>query len=288
MTDNTCPACHSPINPSDDSCPNCGTYFGSGSSYETKANQESPYYSTIRKTPLPNTSYSSADNRPMSNSPTGARVKYCPNCGSQMKAGAKFCGACGQTIDAEVATDALPIEDLSLFGYFCNCLEGKNYTKFSGRARRKEYWGFFLFDFIMTLVIPLVSWILLLRAIMIDGGNSPFAKVPNILGWLWYLYIFFPSLAVMIRRLHDIGKSGWNIIWLRLPTIVFMGFVVLMEIGTISETYILNIFNESAGCIIVGISIVMCLIIAIIELVWFCTKGNKGGNKYGPDPKGRL
>ena len=219
-------------------------------------------------------------------------TNFCPQCGTQLKAGAKFCGACGQAVDPAVATYAPntsntpSVEDLSLFEFFVKCI--KNYANFRGRARRKEYWGFFLFDFIMTLVIPLVSWILLLRVILIVGDNSPFAKVPNILGWLWYLYTFLPSLAVMIRRLHDIGKSGWNIIWLRLPTIVFMGFVVLMEIGTISETYILNIFNESAGCIIVGISIVMCLIIAIIELVWFCTKGNKGGNKYGPDPKGRL
>jgi uncharacterized membrane protein YhaH (DUF805 family) len=69
----------------------------------------------------------------------------------------------------------------------------KKYAVFSGRASRKEYWMFFLFNVFASFVFG-----------FIDGV----AKV-QILSSLYSLAVFLPSLAVAIRRMHDVGKSGW-------------------------------------------------------------------------------
>lgn len=82
----------------------------------------------------------------------------------------------------------------------------ENYANFSGRARRSEYWYFALCNVIISLVfyVPL----------LLSGGLQN--EEPNALFWLFYglfmLYsiaILIPSLAVAVRRLHDVGKSGW-------------------------------------------------------------------------------
>ena len=76
----------------------------------------------------------------------------------------------------------------------------ENYTNFSGRARRAEYWYFFL----MYVVILIVATVL-------DGAlGFNFAPLPY--GYLYVLVAlasFIPSLAVGVRRMHDVGKSGW-------------------------------------------------------------------------------
>jgi uncharacterized membrane protein YhaH (DUF805 family) len=86
----------------------------------------------------------------------------------------------------------------------------KQYADFSGRARRKEYWMFALFNLIFGFV-----------AMVLDRQlGLSFNFNWNILGygWIWLIYclaVFIPSLAVSVRRLHDIGKSGWMIlVWL--------------------------------------------------------------------------
>ena len=68
-----------------------------------------------------------------------------------------------------------------------------NYATFSGRARRKEYWMFFLFNMIFGFLFGLVCGLL---------------GVPD-LAQLYSLAMFIPSIAVGVRRMHDVGKSGW-------------------------------------------------------------------------------
>ena len=70
------------------------------------------------------------------------------------------------------------------------------YATFSGRARRSEYWYFFLFNCIVSALIGAIG-----AAI---GGES----TANSLSSIWSLAVFIPTLAVSWRRLHDIGKAG--------------------------------------------------------------------------------
>ena len=87
----------------------------------------------------------------------------------------------------------------------------QNYANFSGRARRAEYWNFVLVNII--IYIPLYIMII------VGGVNNSdligFTGV-GIIG-LFALAMLIPSLAVLVRRLHDLNKSGWNFLIYFIP-----------------------------------------------------------------------
>lgn len=91
----------------------------------------------------------------------------------------------------------------------------KNYVGFGGRARRKEYWMFFLFTVIVSVVLGLIDG---LMGLMTESGIGT-------LGLLYALAVLLPSIAVGVRRLHDIDKSGW---WLLIALIPLIGGIVLL------------------------------------------------------------
>lgn len=91
----------------------------------------------------------------------------------------------------------------------------KKFTVFGGRASRREYWRFVLVDIIIGVVLGLVS-----RA----------ASDPDIILVLYFLALFVFSLAVAVRRFHDIGISGW---WLLLGLIPFAGGFILIALLTL-------------------------------------------------------
>ncbi|MBR4294271.1 MAG: DUF805 domain-containing protein [Bacteroidaceae bacterium] len=77
--------------------------------------------------------------------------------------------------------------------WFLKCW--RQYADFSGRARRKEYWMFYLFNSLIGFVTGFIDGILF-------GGEL------MIISWIYILVAFLPGLAVSVRRLHDVGKSG--------------------------------------------------------------------------------
>ena len=92
----------------------------------------------------------------------------------------------------------------------------KKNAVFSGRARRKEYWMFVLVNMIIAILIGILVGI----ATSSDANsNTKIAPVFNCISSLYSLAILLPSLGVFVRRLHDIGKSGW---WF------FIGFIPLI------------------------------------------------------------
>jgi len=95
----------------------------------------------------------------------------------------------------------------------------KNYAGFSGRARRKEYWMFVLFNIIFTLIAAALDNILGTTAGMLPYGVFYF---------IYMLAVFIPGLAVGVRRLHDVGKSGWMLLIAIIPIIGPIWLLVLM------------------------------------------------------------
>ena len=85
----------------------------------------------------------------------------------------------------------------------------KKYAVFSGRARRKEYWMFVLFNFIFGLVASLIDLGIGLLTFAVFGFG--------ILSILYAVAVFVPGLAVSVRRLHDVGKSGWYLLIILIP-----------------------------------------------------------------------
>ncbi|UOQ51248.1 DUF805 domain-containing protein [Hymenobacter cellulosivorans] len=79
--------------------------------------------------------------------------------------------------------------------YFINALKN-HYADFNGRARRAEYWYFMLFNIIVSFVLGFVAGML---------------KMPW-LASLFSLAVLIPGIAVAVRRMHDVGKSGWYLL----------------------------------------------------------------------------
>lgn len=92
----------------------------------------------------------------------------------------------------------------------------KQYADFAGRARRKEYWMFTLFNIIFLFLAAIIDNILGIAYEAIGYGP---------LSTLYMLAVLIPGLAVTVRRLHDIGKSGW---WVLIGLIPVVGAIVLL------------------------------------------------------------
>lgn len=89
----------------------------------------------------------------------------------------------------------------------------KRYVDFNGRARRREYWMFFLTNFVVSTIINMLG-----SAVM----NSSVAGLP---GLIYSLAVLLPALSVGARRLHDTGKSGW---WLLIGLVPIVGVIILI------------------------------------------------------------
>jgi uncharacterized membrane protein YhaH (DUF805 family) len=92
----------------------------------------------------------------------------------------------------------------------------KKYAEFSGRARRKEYWMFFLFNVIILIVLSVLDS-------MFGTVSAQYGM--GMLTGLYALATLVPNIAVTIRRLHDTDRSGW---WILLGLIPLVGIVLLV------------------------------------------------------------
>jgi uncharacterized membrane protein YhaH (DUF805 family) len=134
----------------------------------------------------------------------------------------------------------------------------KRYADFQGRSRRLEYWMFQLLNIIVlfVLVMPFFVSVGLADLATLDQGEG-FENIGAIgilsisLAGLWSLAVLIPSIAVTVRRLHDIGLTGW----------VYLGIVIA------------------------GLLPLIGFIASIAFIVMMFIPGNKHANQYGPDPK---
>ena len=109
-----------------------------------------------------------------------------------------------------------------------------NYFNFSGRARRSEYNYFLLFNILIAIGFSIIA------TLLASTADNIFAALTS-LGWLMavqgivYLLLFIPSIALAVRRLHDINRTGWMLLvmgifsFLIIPYIVLLYWVILKE-----------------------------------------------------------
>ncbi|MBK8198868.1 MAG: DUF805 domain-containing protein [Acidobacteria bacterium] len=124
----------------------------------------------------------------------------------------------------------------------------KRYTDFQGRSRRSEYWWVFL----MNLIVGFVGGILL--AVLGGYGSGDINPIGMVLIGILAIYvlaIIVPSIALFVRRLHDINQTGWI----------------------------------ALGLYILGVVPIVGLLASIAQIVIGVIPGTVGPNKYGPDPK---
>ena len=98
----------------------------------------------------------------------------------------------------------------------------KKYAVFSGRARRKEFWMFALFNFLFAIVFGYLDRLL---GTEMEGGRV------GLLGGIYALVVLLPWLAVSIRRLHDTGKRGWWFLVVLIPVIggIWLFFLLVTD-----------------------------------------------------------
>ncbi|MBP2158666.1 MULTISPECIES: DUF805 domain-containing protein [Asticcacaulis] len=177
------------------------------------------------------------------------------------------------------------------------------YADFNGRSRRSEFWLWVLFRIIIGIALGGVLLFTIGSSIHL-AENQPelfmqryMTAMPVI--QLVNLALLLPSLAVGVRRLHDINRSGW---WIVMPVIVMIvGFILFFIVfGTslfqmisasnggneITDAQGLEIamklFGSMTLCILLPV-----LISQIVMLIFYVTDGTPGPNRFGPDPKGR-
>ena len=123
---------------------------------------------------------------------------YCNKCGHISPDGAPYCANCGASVNQPRETVGM-VEATRLFF--------TRYTDFQGRSRRSEYWWAYLSILILTTI-----------ATVIHGG----------LATIFQLVTIVPSIAIAVRRLHDIGKSGWWYLILCIPAVGVILMLVWM------------------------------------------------------------
>lgn len=173
------------------------------------------------------------------------------------------------------------------------------YAIFGGRARRSEYWWFWLFSSLL-LVIPLiimgvVTLVLEGRFFMGPGETSgaltqAIDLIIVMIIALISLFLLIPSLAVQTRRLHDTGRSGWWLVWGFVASIALeIAVIAVLGIGY-SELNTWEQIREAFGVSVVG-AIVMLLFylaevgISLAIFIFSLQDSHKDENKYGPSPK---
>ena len=180
-------------------------------------------------------------------------------------------------------------ENLSVWGYFVRCIT-KKYSDFSGRARRKEWWSYILFQ-LLIFIVPVVLFVATTVGEMMSDPDTMqyMSQNPddkeyiyslmsgNVYFWAMMivgLLLLVPWLAVTCRRFHDVGISSglfWVVGGLTI-LINVIGLLALIEPGVIPHavTSISSILSSLTGLVV--------LVIAFIP-------GKVGPNAYGPDPK---
>ena len=100
----------------------------------------------------------------------------------------------------------------------------KQYADFNGRARRKEYW---IYNIINSIIGGLLFFLDYLLGTTIDFLDLGEGNSLGILYLVYALFVFIPGVAVAVRRLHDVGKSGWMLLIALIPLIGAIWLLVL-------------------------------------------------------------
>jgi len=167
---------------------------------------------------------------------------HCIRCGTEVNTVANFCPECGTSVyrrntdNQEIASPKPEIqspeihysqkfraENRKTFTFIEAIKSGfSKYAVFSGRATRPEHWYFVLFAYLIQFVIGFIGIAIGASDESVDGFS-----------FLVTLAMLSPWLAVTVRRLHDINRSGW---WMLLPLTIIGGIPYLVFLCTKSDT----------------------------------------------------
>jgi len=155
----------------------------------------------------------------------------------------------------------------------------RRYVDFSGRSSRSEFWFFILFYIIIVILATVIDATIL---------GSQMGQGIGILSGIVMLVHIIPGLAVSVRRLHDIDRTGfWVLLFVLAPALIWivglliMGGSILMMMGGTDASAAAGFATMGMGFLVIGLII---LAIVILAIVFYVTPGTLGPNTYGPPP----
>lgn len=157
------------------------------------------------------------------------------------------------------------------------------YVTFSGRARRPEYWWFFLFVLLGSVIATFIDAALF-------GVGTPEAPAGQLVNPIFSLATILPMLAVGWRRMHDTGRPGW---YLLIPLLISIALMAALMVGMfgITKMEMTGVDEETLGTAATGLGMTGLAIVGIVELVvsiliiWWLTRPSQPGtNAYGDEP----
>lgn len=178
------------------------------------------------------------------------------------------------------------MDQYTLFQHFQRCYSQK-FLHFTGRSRRREFWGFALYYGLATLATLLL---LLGASFYTLYANSSVMLYVMIMLWgvlqLFQVASLLPSLAVTTRRLHDVGRAGWWQLIAYIPALLLLAFYVWMTYGLSPLLLVVLVSSGSTGVLwLGGILLALTLVGVITLLVFLSRRGEQIENKYGLNPE---
>ena len=174
----------------------------------------------------------------------------------------------------------------TLFQHFQRCYSQK-FLCFTGRSRRREFWGFALYYGLATLATMLL---LLGASFYTLYANSSVMLYVTIMLWgvlqLYQVASLLPLLAVTTRRLHDVGRAGWWQLIAYIPALLLLVFYVWMTHGLSPLLLVVLVSSGATGVLwLGGILLALTLVGVITLLVFLGRRGEQVENKYGLNPE---
>lgn len=147
----------------------------------------------------------------------------------------------------------------------------KRYVDFGGRSSRSEFWWFTLLLFIVRLIIGIID------VATFDPWSYDRFRFIEIISIIFNLFILLPSIAVSVRRLHDINRTGlWVLLW--------TGFYVLGTILMFVGGLLVIGGDFGSGGFMLVLTAVIFIGVPIWQIVWCCLPPVDQGNRFGPNP----
>lgn len=158
---------------------------------------------------------------------------------------------------------------------------GRFYFSAAGRISRSQYW--------LKFTLPYIGIVVVIQIIMaISGYGSPVYIIFSIIYFVFALIAIWPSIAILVKRIHDRNKSGWLCLVLYIPLIIF----IILSFAWLATIIVAAASGSAASVPALGAFGVFVIILGLACAgigLWFfiefgCLRGTIGANRYGPDP----
>ena len=171
----------------------------------------------------------------------------------------------------------------------------RKYFNFKGRARRSEYWWFFLFSLVACVIWALFGTLLLALPVgmmteHLSGSETAGLTTMIIILAVPLLFLVLPSFSLQVRRLHDTGRSGWWVVAMVVLEII-SEVLLFANFGTgaidlgFKEQFTKSFELSTALGWTFSISYIVSELLSIALIVFSIIDSDKTENQYGPSPK---